>query len=137
MDPLEQLLHNRHSALAHTQVEQFLTGGVQAAVSVAPGPEKTSTSTGRTRASIHPAVNEPNESDPGVRTTYPIPDQKDVDIEVAKWRAYQPAYVSVFTEYYKYIQDRYPVGPTAVIGSHAALRAGHQQATKKAQNVRA
>lgn len=135
MDELERALNLKHEALAKGQLRSFLEGGLEGAAEVAPTPERSQGSTGRTYAATKFSTGEPNIADPGVRDAYPEPDSLDVDTAVSGWEAFESGFIAVGTPYYPHIDDRYPIIETATERGRERLEEDQSENVRRANNA--
>lgn len=134
-DELGKALLAKHNTLAQGHVASFLSGGVEDAVEAAPGPEKTAASKGRTRGSIKPSTGQPNVADPGLRNSYSIPNDRDAKDATKRWNPYDSAYISVGTDYYKYIRKKYPIIETSARSAQERLEQDQGSTVRRADSA--
>lgn len=132
MDELAKALLAKHETLAKGQLESFFRGGLEGVIQEAPTPERSAGSTGRTFASTKFSTGEPNISDPGVRGAYPVPDEQDVEYALKKWKPYEDGYIAVGTNYYPFIDSKYPMIPVATKQAREQLDKDQNENVRKA-----
>ena len=104
-------------AVAHT----YAVNAVEAGVSVAPGPEKSDTSTGRSRASIATSAADPATYDPGEMVSYPFPDQRSAIHGISNRRHGESVFVDMGVDYREFVEENYGVIQTSHVAGTSSI----------------
>lgn len=117
-------MKRRISAWDKAVAETYAVAAVRAGVAAAPGPEKTTTATGRARASIATAAGDPATYEPPVVAAYPVPDDASALHGISNRRPGQSVFVDMGVLYREAVEDKwaYHVVETAHTAGVDAVR---------------
>lgn len=109
-------------AIEQDMAERWGAAALGAAVKSAPGPEKTKTSTGRYRESLHADNGQAVFYDPGAKAFHSVPTIADAAKVIRRRRRGQSVVVSSSVYYASFVEDRYRSILAAHLAGAAALR---------------